>query len=118
MYTIKVEGGFSSAHNLREYKGKCEGLHGHNWRVEARIRSAKLDSIGMVVDFKDVKAYLNAVLEELDHQYLNDLGPFKKTNPTSENIAAYIYGRLKQRFPELSAVTVWENATSAATYEE
>ncbi|HOU36189.1 MAG TPA: 6-carboxytetrahydropterin synthase QueD [Candidatus Omnitrophota bacterium] len=118
MFSVRVEGTFSSAHNLREYKGKCEELHGHNWRVEAQIRSAKLDPIGMVVDFKDVKARLNGILEELDHKYLNDLEPFKKTNPTSENIARYLYGRLKKQYPDLASVTVWENATSAATYEE
>ncbi|MFA5101090.1 MAG: 6-carboxytetrahydropterin synthase QueD [Candidatus Omnitrophota bacterium] len=118
MYSIKVEAGFSSAHNLREYKGKCEDLHGHNWMVEAVVRSEKLDSIGMVRDFKDFKMHLNALLEDLDHKYLNDLEPFKKINPTSENIARYIYERLKKQIPDLSLITVWENNTSAATYEE
>ncbi|MFA6385031.1 MAG: 6-carboxytetrahydropterin synthase QueD [Candidatus Omnitrophota bacterium] len=118
MFSIKVEAGFSSAHNLREYKGKCEDLHGHNWKVEAVVRSEKLDPIGMVRDFKDFKTRLNLLLEELDHKYLNNLEPFKKINPTSENIAKYIYGRLKKQIPDLSLITVWENNTSAATYEE
>jgi len=118
MYSLKVEAGFSSAHNLRAYKGKCEDLHGHNWKVEAVIRGEKLDSIGMVMDFKDFKMHLNALLEELDHKYLNDLEPFKKINPTSENLARYIYERLKKNIPDLSVITVWENNTSAATYEE
>jgi 6-pyruvoyltetrahydropterin/6-carboxytetrahydropterin synthase len=118
MYSIKVEAGFSSAHNLRKYKGKCESLHGHNWRVEAVIRSAQLDSIGMVRDFKDFKSRLSKLLNEFDHKYLNDLKPFKKINPTSENIARYLYERLKKQIPDLSSVTVWENSTSAATYEE
>jgi 6-pyruvoyltetrahydropterin/6-carboxytetrahydropterin synthase len=118
MYSIKVEAGFSAAHNLREYKGKCEDLHGHNWRIEAVAKSAKLDSIGMVRDFKDFKAHLNELLEELDHKYLNDLEPFKKLNPTSENIARYLYERLKKQIPDLALITVWENNTSAATYEE
>jgi 6-pyruvoyltetrahydropterin/6-carboxytetrahydropterin synthase len=118
MFSIKVEAGFSAAHNLRGYKGKCEGLHGHNWRIEAVVRSEKLDSIGMVRDFKDFKARLSALLEELDHKYLNDLEPFKKINPTSENIAKYLYERLKKQISDLSLITVWENDTSAATYEE
>jgi 6-pyruvoyltetrahydropterin/6-carboxytetrahydropterin synthase len=118
MHSIKVEAGFSSAHNLREYKGKCEDLHGHNWKVEAVVRREKLDPIGMLMDFKELKTPLNAILEDLDHKYLNDLEPFKKLNPTSENIARYIYERLKKEIPDLSLVTVWENSTSSATYEE
>jgi len=118
MYSLKVEGSFSSAHNLRGYKGKCEDLHGHNWRVEITIRSDKLDKIGMLVDFKYLKAKLNTVMEKLDHKYLNKLKYFKKINPTSENIAEYIYNELKSRVPLLSAVTVWENISSCAVYEE
>ncbi|TAM39465.1 6-carboxytetrahydropterin synthase QueD [bacterium] len=118
MYKLKVEGNFSSAHNLRGYKGKCEDLHGHNWRVEITVRSADLDKIGMLQDFKYLKKELNAVLEELDHKYLNKLAQFKKINPTSENIAKYIYDQLKTGIPLLNSVTVWENSTSSATYEE
>jgi len=118
MYKLKVEGNFSSAHNLRGYKGKCEDLHGHNWKVEITAQSEELDEIGMLLDFKFLKKELNAVLEDLDHKYLNKLVQFKKTNPTSENIAKYIYERLKPRIPLLNSVTVWENATSSATYEE
>jgi 6-pyruvoyltetrahydropterin/6-carboxytetrahydropterin synthase len=116
MYSLKVEGGFSSAHNLRGYKGKCEDLHGHNWRVEICVSSKKLDSIGMVLDFKYLKMKLNAFLEKLDHKYLNKLSYFKKVNPTSENIARYIYDQLKPGIPLLGSVTVWENSTSSATY--
>ncbi|MDD5115660.1 MAG: 6-carboxytetrahydropterin synthase QueD [Candidatus Omnitrophica bacterium] len=116
MYSLKVDGGFSSAHNLRGYKGKCEDLHGHNWRVEICISSKKLDNIGMVLDFKYLKMKLNAFLEKLDHKYLNKLNYFKKVNPTSENIARYIYDQLKPGIPLLSSVTVWENSTSSATY--
>jgi len=118
MHSIKVEAGFSSAHNLREYKGKCEDLHGHNWKVEAVVKRDNLDSIGMLMDFKELRTPLNAILEDLDHKYLNDLEPFKKLNPTSENIARYIYDRLKKKIPDLSLITVWENNTSSATYEE
>ncbi len=118
MFSLKVEGSFSSAHNLRGYKGKCEDLHGHNWRIEISAQSAKLDDIGMLLDFKYLKNKLNAVLERMDHKYLNKLAFFKKINPTSENIAKYIYDQLKPRIPLLDSVTVWENSTSSATYEE
>jgi len=118
MYSIKVEAGFSSAHNLRGYKGKCEDLHGHNWQVELIVSKEKPDKIGMVMDFRDLKIKLDRVLEKLDHKYLNNIAYFKRVNPTSENIAKYIYGRLKAGIPALKSVTVWENAASAATYEE
>jgi 6-pyruvoyltetrahydropterin/6-carboxytetrahydropterin synthase len=118
MYSLKVQGNFSSAHNLRGYKGKCEDLHGHNWIVEIVIKSANLDAIGMVLDFKFLKKKLSFCLEKLDHQYLNKLAFFKKVNPTSENIAKYIYDQLKPAIPLLNCVTVWENSTSSATYEE
>jgi 6-pyruvoyltetrahydropterin/6-carboxytetrahydropterin synthase len=128
MYSLKVEGTFSSAHNLRGYRGKCEDLHGHNWRVEITVKSKDLDNIGMVLDFKNLKNKLNAVLEKLDHKYLNEIPYFsaaggpasggKKVNPTSENIAKYIYNELKNGIPLLKNVTVWENSTSSATYEE
>jgi 6-pyruvoyltetrahydropterin/6-carboxytetrahydropterin synthase len=118
MYSIKVEASFSSAHNLREYKGKCEELHGHNWKIEAVAAGEKTGKAGMLLDFKYLKKELNAVLEKLDHKYLNKLPYFKKFNPTSENIAKYIYDSLKRRVANIKSVTVWENSTSSATYEE
>jgi len=118
MYSIKVEASFSSAHNLREYKGKCEDLHGHNWKIEVTAASDKLDKAGMVLDFKCLKEKLNAVLEKLDHKYINEIAYFKKVNPTSENISKYIYDCLKDSVPNIKTVTVWENPTSCATYEE
>jgi len=117
MYSLKVQGTFSSAHNLRGYKGKCEDLHGHNWIVEIVVRSTQLDNIGMVLDFKYLKKKLNACLERMDHKYLNKLDYFKKINPTSENIAKYIYKKLKPQISLLYCVTVWENSTSSASYE-
>jgi len=116
MYDIKIEGIFSSAHNLRGYKGKCEALHGHNWRVEIVVSSAKLDNIGMVMDFKSLKEKLYNLLEKLDHKYLNNIAYFKKINPTSENIAKYIYDNLKKKVPALYSVTVWESDKACATY--
>ncbi|MGA2775714.1 MAG: 6-carboxytetrahydropterin synthase QueD [Candidatus Omnitrophota bacterium] len=118
MYSIKVELVFSAAHNLREYKGKCEALHGHNWKIEAVAAKDKLNKTGMLLDFKYLKSGLNEVLEELDHTYLNELPYFKEVNPTSENIAKYIYDRLKLKVPEIKSITVWENSASCASYEE
>lgn len=118
MYRIKVERYFSSAHNLRGYRGKCEALHGHNWKVEVSVTKDTLDKTGMVLDFKLLKQRLNKILEKLDHHYLNDLIYFKKINPTSENIAEFIFKNLRRQIPAVSAVTVWENNTSCATYEE
>ena len=118
MFTLKVEATFSSAHNLRGYKGKCEALHGHNWKVAVRVSSDVLDKTGMVMDFTEIKKRLSAVVEKLDHAYLNDIPYFKKVNPTSENISKYIYDRLSSGLPGLESVTVWENSTSCATYHE
>ena len=118
MYSLKVESSFSSAHNLRAYKGKCEELHGHNWKVEAAAESRDLDKIGMVMDFKLIKDELNRILDRFDHKYLNKLKPFDKINPTSENIARFIFEALKSRVAGLKSITVWENSTSSATYYE
>jgi 6-pyruvoyltetrahydropterin/6-carboxytetrahydropterin synthase len=118
MYSLKVESYFSSAHNLRGYKGKCEKLHGHNWKVEAEVVKNQLDKLGMVFDFKYLKSELNKILEKLDHRYLNDIPYFKKVNPTSENIASYIYRNLKRVVAEIQSVTVWESDNSCACYRE
>ena len=118
MFELTVIGYFSGAHRLRKYKGKCEKLHGHNWKVELAVESNQLDKLGMVLDFKFLKDRLNFVLEALDHKYLNDLAYFKEVNPTSENIASYIYGCLKKEIPALLSVTVWESDKARATYEE
>ena len=118
VYSIKVEGTFSSAHNLRGYKGKCEELHGHNWKVEVNVTKDKLDKAGMLLDFKYLKMKLNKVLEKLDHKYLNNIAYFKKVNPTSENIAKYVYDEISRKGLRIKSVTVWENATCSATYED
>src|SRR3989338_1026688 len=107
-YSIKVEADFSSAHNLREYRGKCEALHGHNWKVEVAASGEKLDKAGMLLDFRYLKMQLNKLLDKLDHKYLNKIPYFKKLNPTSENIAKYIYDTLKPKVPNIKSVTVWE----------
>jgi len=118
--TVKTE--FSSAHRLRHYKGKCEELHGHNWKVEVTFFKERLDKKGMILDFKLAKKRLNGVLKELDHKYLNNLKYFKKTNPTSENIARYIYEKLrakgKGQRAKLKKVKVYETKNSCACYYE
>lgn len=117
MYEIKVYSSFSAAHNLRNYRGKCENLHGHNWKVEAVFAYKKLDPDGMAVDFKDARAVLKEALEEFDHRYLNEAGVFKKINPTSENMAKHIYDMVKKKNKCIYAVSVWENEKSCATYK-
>lgn len=120
MYTVSVESKFSSAHNLRGYKGKCEDLHGHNWRVRVSVSSKELDEMGMVCDFTVIKKLLNRIVDGLDHKYLNDVGDFVVTNPTSENIAKYIFDEMCRVSPgfEVKKVTVWETETSSATYSK
>ena len=122
MFEVSVEATFSAAHRLTEYKGKCENIHGHNWKVRAVIGKESLDKSGMVLDFVDFKRALNKTLEQLDHKLLNDTPHFKKVNPTSENIARHIYGKLRQAL-RISAgtnlkVRVWETDTASATYYE
>ena len=121
MYSVSVLDSFSSAHFLRGYKGKCENLHGHNWKVALSIQSKRLDKRGMVLDFKDLKVMLNEIMSDLDHCCLNDHIFFKKVNPTSENIAAYIYKCVKNKIKEKNIsgieVSVWETDTSCATYK-
>jgi len=122
MYEVMVEGSFSAAHNLRGYRKKCEKLHGHNWKVRVGIRGEKLDKYGMLIDFRDVRDYLEKIMEKLDHKYLNEISPFKVTNPTSENIARFIYNDLRFHLKgsqyRVSKVTVWESDTTSATYSQ
>lgn len=120
MYAVKVHSHFSAAHNLRAYPGRCERLHGHNWKVEAALTSPRLDKAGMVCDFREIKKKLEKVLEGLDHTYLNELGYFKKNNPTSEKIAEFIYNKLKilvkGKSLLLKSISVWETENSCAIF--
>jgi len=94
----RIEGEFSSAHKLYNYKGKCANVHGHNWKVIVKVKSKVLDESGMICDFKDLKLTLNEVLEELDHKYINkDVKYFEISNPTSENLAKYICDRFIEK---------------------
>ncbi|MDR0362346.1 MAG: 6-carboxytetrahydropterin synthase QueD [Planctomycetota bacterium] len=119
MFHLQIEGDFASAHQLREYKGKCENLHGHNWRVLVRVCGRKLGPSGMLIDFGVLKAKLRARLEGLDHQFLNELPPFDVVNPTSENLAKHIFETLDADLPDgvgMHEVRVWESEKSAASY--
>ena len=119
MYAITVRSGFSSAHQLRGYKGKCENLHGHNWTVEVCITGEETDATGMLIDFKDVKKVLQEILGEIDHRVLNEVEPFDKINPTAENIAKYVFEKIKQRIAKkISLVKVCESENTSAKYFE
>jgi 6-pyruvoyltetrahydropterin/6-carboxytetrahydropterin synthase len=90
-YTASVIKTFSAAHALRGYKGRCEHLHGHNWKIRVAVSSEKLNEIGMVMDFTEIKALLDTLLQNLDHKYLNEVSPFDTINPTAENIAGFLF---------------------------
>ena len=118
MYTVRVEASFAAAHFLSHYQGKCERLHGHNYRVFAYAKGEKLDSGGMLVDFGELKAALRDALAPLDHSLLNDEPAFQG-DPSAERIAAFIYAKLKERLPlaPLSAVEVFETDVNMARFE-
>jgi 6-pyruvoyltetrahydropterin/6-carboxytetrahydropterin synthase len=120
-YDIRIESYFSAAHRLRGYRGKCEGLHGHNWKVGVTISSEMLDKTGMVFDFKKAKSILDEILNTFDHKDLNAIQYFKKNNPTSECIAEFIYNEFAKRLKpalRLKSVCVWETPTSSATFSK
>jgi 6-pyruvoyltetrahydropterin/6-carboxytetrahydropterin synthase len=120
MFELKIVTQFAAAHHLRNFKGKCENLHGHNWTVEVFVRAETLDDTGLVRDFGEIKQETHKVLSELDHQYLNDLAPFRIENPSSEHIARYLFNRLSELLNDervrISRVAVWESNTSCATF--
>ncbi|MCP4651790.1 MAG: 6-carboxytetrahydropterin synthase QueD [Candidatus Omnitrophica bacterium] len=122
MYKVKIISKFSGAHSLRNYEGKCESLHGHNWKVEVALSSQVLDCAGMVMDFTEMKKETEYILDELDHKHLNEIDYFKKHNPSSEEIARYIFDKLKvqiaSRSVSIEEVSVWETDTSCAVYRE
>jgi 6-pyruvoyltetrahydropterin/6-carboxytetrahydropterin synthase len=121
MFEVCVEQTFAAGHALRNYKGKCENVHGHNYRVRVTIAGEQLDDAGLLVDFVDVKRLMGGAIEYLDHRFINDLPPFDLLNPSAENIAKYFYDRvsagMKNDVPvRISEVRVWETDTSSAVY--
>ena len=120
MYELKIITEFSAAHNLRNFRGKCESLHGHNWKVEVVVKGSGLDESGVVLDFAEVKAATREVMAEIDHRYLNELQFFTENNPSSENIARYIFEQLRDKINNdrvrVSRVTACESQDACATY--
>jgi 6-pyruvoyltetrahydropterin/6-carboxytetrahydropterin synthase len=125
MFEVSIDETFAAGHALRGYRGKCENLHGHNYKVRVTLTGDTLDQIGLLYDFKDLKAVTSEVIERLDHQYLNDLEPFRQNNPSAENMARYIYDEIKALLfkstdgrVRIKHVKIWETDTSTATYFE
>jgi 6-pyruvoyltetrahydropterin/6-carboxytetrahydropterin synthase len=121
MFEICVEETFAAGHALRDYHGKCENVHGHNYRVQVTLRGPQLDATGLLVDFVEVKKLMHAVVDRLDHQFLNDLAPFDVLNPSAENIARYLFEQISGGLPmqapvEVAEVKVWETDRASATY--
>ena len=121
-FEVMIERNFSSAHQLRGYKGKCENLHGHNYRVEIYARGSELDNIGLLVDFGELKEAADEVVAYLDHRNINELPPFdEELNPSAENLARYILERVSTRVGDdrvrVYKVRCFETPTSVATYQ-
>ncbi len=122
MFQVSVEETFSSGHALRGYKGKCENPHGHNYRVQVTLEGPQLDGIGLLVDFTHLKDVMRTVIKRLDHQFLNDLEPFTKINPSAENMAKYFFDEVSGKLENLplgariTNVVIWETDTAMANY--
>ena len=120
MYYATVIKSFSAAHHLRNYEGKCERMHGHNYKVEMELKSPIVDRSGMVADFGVLRQALDKLLQRFDHQDLNEVKPFDRLNPTAENIAKLVWEEMNLKFNtrkiKVSRVTVWETESSFATY--
>jgi len=125
MYEVTVDRSFAAGHYLRNYKGKCENPHGHNYKVRVTLCGKELDKAGLLLDFKDLKDVMKDVIERVDHQMLNDIEPFTRLNPSAENIARYFYDETSSRLKSLTNgrvsvkhVTIWETDTTTARYSE
>lgn len=121
MFEVTIEESFAAGHALRNYRGKCENVHGHNYRCQVTVEGEQLDSIGLLVDFVELKRAVHAVLDRLDHTWLNEFPPFTELNPSAENIAKYIYDEVHQGLAvkegvRLVAVKLWETDTCSAVY--
>jgi len=123
MFEVSVDATFAAAHRLRGYQGKCEQLHGHNYRVRLVVAGEQLDEVGLLQDFTALKRVLRGIVDKLDHQYLNELPPFDKMNPSAENLARFIHDETAKQLAgqlgeaSLAGVTVWETETASATYK-
>ena len=125
MYEVTVEADFSSGHYLRNYKGKCENPHGHNYKVRVTLIGSELDEAGLLLDFKLLKQVLRPVVDRIDHQMLNDIDPFIELNPSAENLAKFLYDETNLHLKDVTNgrvrvkdCTIWETDTTTATYYE
>lgn len=125
MYEVTVDAEFSSGHYLRNYRGKCENPHGHNYKVRVTLRGQELDAAGLLLDFKQLKQVMKPVIEYLDHQMINDLAPFTEINPSAENLARYFFDETNRQLVEMTTgrvsvkdCTIYETSSTTATYYE
>ena len=125
MFEVTVEDSFAAGHYLRNYKGKCENPHGHNYKVRVTLQGRELDPAGLLLDFKDLKVVMKPTIDRLDHQMMNDIEPFKTLNPSAENLAKYFFDETNTRLKSATSgrvsvkvVTIWETDTTTATYFE
>jgi 6-pyruvoyltetrahydropterin/6-carboxytetrahydropterin synthase len=126
MFEVTVEETFAAGHSLRGYHGKCEHLHGHNYRVRVTLEGERLDSAGLLVDFSEIKRLLRSLIERWDHRFLNEVPPFDVLNPTAENMARYFYEEMARGLEagarevpvRLAQVKIWETDTATAAYHE
>ena len=121
MFEVTIEQTFAAGHALRNYRGKCENVHGHNYRCQVTMAGEQLDHVGLVMDFVELKRAVLSVIDRMDHQWLNDFPPFDVLNPSAENIAKYIYDEVSKGITppagvRLESVRLWETDTSWATY--
>ena len=120
MYEVTVEDSFAAGHALRNYRGKCENVHGHNYRIQVTLQGPELDETGLLVDFAALKKAIQTVIDRLDHRFLNELAPFDRLNPSAENIARYCYDQLAAALGasnvKVGAVKIWETDSASATY--
>ncbi len=122
MFQVSVEESFSAGHALRGYKGKCENPHGHNYKVRVTLEGPELNSVGLLCDFVHLKQVIRDVIRSLDHQFLNDIEPFRSVNPSAENLAKFVYDESARHIASLPVraritdITVWETDTTSASY--
>jgi 6-pyruvoyltetrahydropterin/6-carboxytetrahydropterin synthase len=121
MFEVSVEETFAAGHALREYKGKCENVHGHNYKLLVTLEGPELDSIGLLVDFVDLKKLIRSIVETLDHRFVNEIPPFDVLNPSAENMAKYFYEKISAGLDtknpvRIREVKLWETDTSSASY--
>jgi 6-pyruvoyltetrahydropterin/6-carboxytetrahydropterin synthase len=125
MFEVTVEDTFAAGHYLRNYKGKCENPHGHNYKVRITLTGRDLDKAGLLLDFKDLREVMKGTIERLDHQMINELEPFTELNPSAENLAKYFYDQSNAKLERVTNgrvrvknVTIYETETTTATYSE